>query len=63
MVAVSDAAEEYERRRADFTWRWVTITRCPACGISDDLPMDSAPLPETDEQARAYCTTCGRRVD
>jgi hypothetical protein len=37
--------------------------RCPACGIRDDVPMDSSPLPETDDEARSYCTTCGRRVD
>jgi hypothetical protein len=38
-------------------------TRCPACGISDDVPMDNAPLPETNDEALSYCTTCGRRMD
>jgi hypothetical protein len=37
--------------------------RCPGCGIRDDVPMDSAPLPETDDEARSYCVTCGRRMD
>ena len=37
-------------------------TRCPACGIPDDQPMDSAPLPAGDE-ARFYCACCGRRLD
>jgi hypothetical protein len=37
--------------------------RCPGCGMRDDVPMDSAPLPETDDEARNYCTTCGRRMD
>ena len=38
-------------------------TRCPGCGIPDDTPMDSAPLPVTDDEARSYRTTCGRRMD
>jgi hypothetical protein len=40
-----------------------TGTRCPGCGTPDDVPMDSAPLPETDDEARSFCTTCGRRMD
>ena len=40
-----------------------TGTRCPGCGMPDETPMDSAPLPETDDEARSYCTTCGRRMD
>lgn len=40
-----------------------TGTRCPGCGTADEVPVDSAPLPATDDEARSYCTTCGRRMD